>query len=123
MLFIGIARDLCLGAYLQYRGAISDNSKVAVGVLLFGANVIMVTGPIVIIGLVAFRALPSSIVQRCLGEDAPHVSASAAATECDMDKIGEVISLEIWSYLFVQIILRVCMANIYCFKILCVIMS
>ena len=99
MLFIGIA--LCLGIHLQYRGAISDNSKVAVGVLLFCANVIMVLGPIVIIGLVAFRALPSSLVQRFLGEDAPNVATSAAATACDMDRISEVISLEISSYLFV----------------------
>ena len=82
---------VCFGIHMQYRGAISDNSKVAVGVLLFGANVIMVLGPIVIIGLVAFRALPSSLVQRFIGDDAPPVATSAAAADCDTDKIGEVI--------------------------------
>ena len=72
---------------MQYRGTLSDNSKVAVGVLLFAANVIILMGPFLIICLVAFRALPKSIVQRFLGDDAPQLATAADPT----GTVGEVI--------------------------------
>ena len=72
---------------MQYRGTLSDNSKVAVGVLLFAANVIILMGPFLIICLVAFRALPKSIVQRFLGDDASQLATAADPT----GTVGEVI--------------------------------
>ena len=87
--------------FLQYRGTLSDNSKVAVGVLLFAANIIMLMGPVLIIGLIAIRALPSSLVQRFLGDDEPQVVTDApAVTDAtatngeSTDKIGEVIFVQ-----------------------------
>ena len=73
---------ICISSNLhkQYRGTISENSEVAVGLLLFAANLIMILGPFVIICLVAFRALPNSIVQRFFGDDAPQITTADAAT-------------------------------------------
>ena len=67
--------------YLQYRGTLNNNSAVAVGVLLFAANLIMMVGPFLIIGLVAFRALPMDFVQKYLGDEAP--LTSPAVTDSD----------------------------------------
>ena len=75
--------------YLQYRGTLSNNTEVAVGVMLFAANVIMLLGPFVIIGLIVFRAMPTSIVERFFGDDVPQI-ALATATSNSTEKVSEV---------------------------------
>ena len=85
--------------HLQYRGSLSETSKTAVGVLLFAANVIMIMGPLVIVGLVAVRALPDKFVEQFIGGDEPRLTTSAATTtNCDLSEEvrGLVIELGTW---------------------------
>ena len=77
---------------MQYRGTLSYNTEAAVGVMLFAANMIMLLGPFIIIGLIVFRAMPTSLVQQFLGDDVPQIAPAASTTTSDAtEKVGEVI--------------------------------
>ena len=65
--------------FLQYRDTLSDGSKIVVGVLLFAANVVMLVGPFIVIGLVAFQAMPTDYAQWFVGNDAPQTATDKVA--------------------------------------------